>query len=33
VSVQPAIANAIYAATGVQLTRLPVEPKLLAVGT
>ena len=29
-SVQPAVANAIYAATGVQLTRLPVDPALLA---
>lgn len=31
-SVQPAVANAIYAATGVQLTRLPVDPALLAKG-
>jgi len=31
VSVQPAVANAIYAATGVQLTRLPVDPSRLAV--
>jgi isoquinoline 1-oxidoreductase subunit beta len=29
VSVQPAVANAIYAATGVQLTRLPVDASLL----
>jgi len=32
VSVQPAVANAIYAATGVQLTRLPVDASLLATG-
>jgi isoquinoline 1-oxidoreductase beta subunit len=30
VSVQPAVANAIYAATGVQLTRLPVDSSRLA---
>jgi isoquinoline 1-oxidoreductase subunit beta len=33
VSVQPAVANAIFAATGVQLTRLPIDPKLLAVSS
>ncbi|PVX28784.1 xanthine dehydrogenase family protein molybdopterin-binding subunit [Sphingomonas pokkalii] len=30
VSVQPAVANAVYAATGVQLTRMPIDPALLA---
>jgi isoquinoline 1-oxidoreductase beta subunit len=30
VSVQPAVANAIYAATGVQLTRQPVDPTLIS---
>jgi isoquinoline 1-oxidoreductase beta subunit len=30
VIVQPAVANAIYAATGVQLTRMPVDRELLA---
>lgn len=30
VIVQPAIANAIFAATGLQLTRMPVAPELLA---
>ncbi|PVX81849.1 xanthine dehydrogenase family protein molybdopterin-binding subunit [Paraburkholderia unamae] len=29
VVVQPAIVNAVYAATGVQLTRMPINPKLL----
>ncbi|MDR8401826.1 molybdopterin-dependent oxidoreductase [Paraburkholderia sp. USG1] len=29
VIVQPAIVNAVYAATGVQLTRMPISPKLL----
>jgi len=33
VSVQPAVANAIYAATGVQLTRLPIDPTLLAISS
>lgn len=32
VSVQGAVANAIYAATGVHLTRMPVDPRLLARG-
>jgi isoquinoline 1-oxidoreductase beta subunit len=31
VSVQPAVANAIYAATGVQITRLPIDAELLSV--
>ncbi|MDE1150221.1 MAG: xanthine dehydrogenase family protein molybdopterin-binding subunit [Azospirillaceae bacterium] len=31
-TVQPAVANAIYAATGVQLTRMPIDPKRLAKG-
>lgn len=30
VSVQPAVANAVYAATGVQLTRMPIDPALIA---
>lgn len=30
VSVQPAVANAVYAATGVQLTRMPIDSALLA---
>lgn len=30
VSVQPAVCNAIYAATGVHLTRMPIDPALLA---
>ena len=30
VSVQPAVANAVYAATGVQLTRMPIDATLLA---
>ncbi|OAN66578.1 xanthine dehydrogenase family protein molybdopterin-binding subunit [Sphingomonas sp. TDK1] len=30
VSVQPAVANAVYAATGVQLTRMPIDPTLIA---
>ncbi|MET3723676.1 xanthine dehydrogenase family protein molybdopterin-binding subunit [Sphingomonas trueperi] len=30
VSVQPAVANAVYAATGVQLTRMPIDTTLLA---
>jgi isoquinoline 1-oxidoreductase beta subunit len=30
VVVQPAIANAIFAATGVRLTRMPVDRKLIA---
>lgn len=33
VSVQAAVGNAIYAATGVQLTRLPVDPTLLTRST
>jgi isoquinoline 1-oxidoreductase subunit beta len=32
VSVQAAVCNAIYAATGVQLTRMPVDPSTLAEG-
>jgi isoquinoline 1-oxidoreductase beta subunit len=32
VSVQGAVANAIYAATGVQLTRMPIDAALLAKG-
>jgi isoquinoline 1-oxidoreductase beta subunit len=32
VIVQPAIVNAVYAATGVQLTRMPIDPTLLAKG-
>ncbi|MEE3627545.1 molybdopterin cofactor-binding domain-containing protein [Nitrospirillum sp. BR 11752] len=31
-TVQPAVANAIYAATGVQLTRMPIDQTLLAKG-
>jgi isoquinoline 1-oxidoreductase subunit beta len=31
-SVQGAVANAIYAATGVHLTRMPIDPSLLAKG-
>ncbi|TWB15360.1 xanthine dehydrogenase family protein molybdopterin-binding subunit [Nitrospirillum bahiense] len=31
-TVQPAVANAIYAATGVQLTRMPIDRTLLAKG-
>jgi isoquinoline 1-oxidoreductase subunit beta len=31
VSVQGAVANAIYAATGIQLTRMPINPTLLTV--
>jgi isoquinoline 1-oxidoreductase beta subunit len=30
VSVQPAVANAVYAATGVQLTRMPIDSALIA---
>jgi isoquinoline 1-oxidoreductase beta subunit len=30
VSVQPAVANAVYAATGVQLTRMPIDSAVLA---
>ncbi|MGA0563057.1 hypothetical protein ACO2RV_11475 [Ancylobacter sp. VNQ12] len=30
VIVQPAVANAIFAATGVQLTRMPVDRTLIA---
>ncbi|SFJ13132.1 isoquinoline 1-oxidoreductase, beta subunit [Sphingomonas sp. NFR04] len=30
VSVQPAVANAVYAATGMQLTRMPIDPNLIA---
>jgi len=30
VSVQPAVANAVYAATGVQLTRMPIDTTLIA---
>jgi isoquinoline 1-oxidoreductase subunit beta len=30
VVVQPAVANAVFAATGVQLTRMPIDPKLIA---
>jgi isoquinoline 1-oxidoreductase beta subunit len=33
VVVQPAIVNAVFAATGVQLTRMPIDPKLLAKAT
>jgi isoquinoline 1-oxidoreductase beta subunit len=29
VSVQPAVANAVYAATGVQLIRMPIDPTLI----
>ncbi|WP_044564497.1 xanthine dehydrogenase family protein molybdopterin-binding subunit [Azospirillum sp. B4] len=31
-TVQPAVANALYAATGVQLTRMPIDPTRLAKG-
>jgi isoquinoline 1-oxidoreductase beta subunit len=30
VIVQPAVANAVFAATGVQLTRMPIDPALIA---
>src|SRR5262249_22748834 len=30
VVVQPAVANAVYAATGVQLTQMPINPKLIS---
>ena len=30
VVVQPAIANAVFAATGVRITRMPIDPKLIA---
>jgi isoquinoline 1-oxidoreductase subunit beta len=30
VVVQPAVANAVFAATGVRITRMPIDPKLLA---
>jgi isoquinoline 1-oxidoreductase beta subunit len=30
VIVQPAVANAVFAATGVRITRMPINPKLLA---
>jgi isoquinoline 1-oxidoreductase beta subunit len=30
VVVQPAVANAVYAATGVQLTRMPIDAALIA---
>jgi isoquinoline 1-oxidoreductase beta subunit len=33
VVVQPAIANAVFAATGVRITRMPVDRKLIARGT
>jgi isoquinoline 1-oxidoreductase beta subunit len=29
---QPAVANAVYAATGVQLTRMPIDRALIAKG-
>ncbi len=30
VIVQPAVANAVFAATGVQLTRMPIDPARIA---
>jgi isoquinoline 1-oxidoreductase beta subunit len=30
--VQPAVANAVFAATGVQLTRMPIDAALIAKG-